>query len=140
MNAKSYLLRISRIDRALRRNAEELELLKANADCICGSFTEGERVKSSNVIGDRMAEAVAEYIDLQIDIIRESTELEKERRAIINNLKKLDAEECDLLYGVYVKGHTLHEMENLMFKSYSYITSKHGTALRHLQEIIDNEK
>lgn len=139
MKAKTYLKRLKYIETALRLNREELQRLKERTLAIGGTSSDGERVKSSNVIEDRFAQCVAEYVDLAADIISKEVELEKERKAIINNMSKLDQEEYEILYKIYVAGKSLQETADEMDRSYSFVTSKHGTALAHLQKILNKE-
>ena len=109
MNAKKYLLRIRAIDKAIQINNEELIRLRAKSEALTGAV-DGERVRTSKTVHDNMAEMVAEYVDIQGTLINESLSLEAERQGIINTIKMLIPEECDVLYLRYVNGMNFQEI------------------------------
>ena len=133
MKAKTYLRRIAYIDTALRINREELERLKIKAESIGGTASDGDRVQSSKVIGDSTAEMVAEYVDIQGTLINESLALEAERQGIINTIKMLIPEECDVLYLRYVNDKSFQEISCEMDRALSTINGIHSRAIQHLQ-------
>lgn len=72
------------------------------------------------------------------EVIKELGELQRERRAIIANIEKLNEAEYDILHGRYVQGKALKAIAVERGESYSLITTVHGTALRNLEDIINN--
>ena len=140
MNAKKYLLRIRAIDKAIQINNEELIRLRAKSEAMSGSTSNNDRVKSSGVFHDRMAEMVSEYIDMQGTIINESLALEAERQGIINTIKMLVPEECDVLYLRYVNGMNFQEISCEMDRALSTINGIHSRAIQHLQRILNERE
>ena len=140
MNAKKYLLRIRAIDKAIQINNEELIRLRAKSEAMSGSASNNDRVKSSGVFHDRMAEMVAEYVDIQGTIINESLSLEAERQGIINTIKMLIPEECDVLYLRYVNDKSFQEISCDMDRALSTINGIHSRAIQHLQRILNERE
>ena len=140
MNAKKYLLRIRAIDKAIQINNEELIRLRAKSEAMSGTVSNNDRVKSSGIFYDRMAEMVAEYVDIQGTIINESLSLEAERQGIINTIKMLIPEECDVLYLRYVNDKSFQEISCEMDRALSTINGIHSRAIQHLQRILNERE
>ncbi len=139
MNAKKYLLRIREIDKAIQINTEELIRLRAKSEALTGAV-DGERVRTSKTVHDSMAEMVAEYVDIQGTLINESLSLEAERQGIINTIKMLIPEECDVLYLRYVNGMNFQEISCEMERALSTINGIHSRAIQHLQRILNERE
>ena len=56
---------------------------------------------------------------------------------IINTIEQLSAEEYDLLHRKYIQGFDLVAIAKKRGKSYSWATTVHSQALKHLQAILD---
>ena len=100
---------------------------------------QGEKVKSSPN-QDKMGTAVASYLDIQGEIDMYIIQCASERQKIIGVLERLPITEYNVLYKKYVLMQDYQTIADSMGKSYSWATSWHGTALAHLQKILDEEK
>ncbi len=138
MNAKDYLQRVRKIDRLIENKLAEALHWKTVA---MGTSTnsEGERVQSSGS-KQKMADAVARYVDIESEINAEIDKLANVRREIVLTIEALPVDEYDMLYQVYVNCKELQDVATDMDKSYSWATTIHGRALAHLQKILDERE
>ena len=138
MNAKDYLQRVRKIDRLIENKLAEAMHWKTVA---MGTSTnsEGERVQSSGS-KQKMADAVARYVDIESEINAEIDKLANVRREIVLTIEALPVDEYDMLYQVYVNCKELQDVATDMDKSYSWATTIHGRALAHLQKILDERE
>ena len=60
------------------------------------------------------------------------------RNEIIGVIEQLPEASYDILHKIYIQGMTLDEVAYARDKSRSWAASLHGTALKHLQDILDN--
>lgn len=131
MEAKEYLKRIRKIDNLIKNKFAEKTLWQGVA---LGTTTtaESEAVQSS---GSKqiMADAVVRYTDIE----KEINELEAERQSIIKTIEALPVAEYDLLHKHYVQGMPFKVIAIFNSKTYSWATTKHGRALKSVQEILD---
>ena len=98
---------------------------------------DGERVSSSGN-KQRMASAIESGIDKERWIDEQINELRAEWRRIVETIAMLPEDESDILHRVYVEYQPLKEVAYARKEAYSTITGKHGTALRHIQEILNS--
>jgi DNA-directed RNA polymerase specialized sigma24 family protein len=138
VNAKDYLQRVKKIDRLIENKIAEAMHWKTVAT---GTSTnsEGERVQSSGS-KQKMADAVARYVDIEAEINEEIDRLADVRREIVLTIEVLPVDEYDMLYQVYVNCKELQDVATDMDKSYSWATTIHGRALAHLQKILDERE
>lgn len=150
IRAKEYLEQIAKIDLYIKNKLIERQQW---VDVALGVTAEigNERVQSS---GDkqRMATAVAKYVDIEEELNEQIQSIIDRKRRIISVLEKLDGEEYDFLHMVYVQHIPLYgirvvyvqhiplkEVAKIKHYSYSGATTFHGRALQHVQHIIDSE-
>ncbi len=100
--------------------------------------SEGERVQSSGN-KQKMADAVISYSDIQADIKKRIAEAKKIQDDIVRTIARLKEPEYTVLHGVYILGKQYKEIAASENKSVSWATSLHGTALKHLQQLLDAE-
>lgn len=131
MNAKEYLRQVAKLNNMLRNKTAELEMWRSVAVGISGSC-DGERVQSSGN-PQKMADAVIKCVETEQQI----SDYIHRKSQIIKDIERLPAEEYDLLHKKYIQFFTLDEIAAGSGKSYSWATSVHGIALKHLQEILD---
>lgn len=137
--SREYLERIKKIDllivNKLAEKARWFEIATNNTSNMSG----GERVQSSSDPHKRedawcaYAQAGEEYDAIVIACKRERDE-------IIHTIEKLPPMEYDLLHNVYVQYKSLKEYAVDKGKAYSWATTIHGIALKHLQGILDARK
>lgn len=94
-----------------------------------------EKVQSSGS-GDKVGNAVAEYVSLEAEI----DELKAKRKSIIQTIELLNYNEYDLLYHVYVNYFTIKAVASINDKSKSWAVKTQKKALEHLQVILDERE
>lgn len=132
MRAKAYLEQIAKYDKIITNRLRDQARLQELATSITANYSDGPRVQSS---GDphRAQNAMDKWVDLS----REIDELVDKRIDIIRDLETLNATEYELLELVYVQCLTLYAAADKMDKSYSWVTTVHGRALKNVQSILD---
>lgn len=101
--------------------------------------SESERVKSSGN-QQKMETAVCRYVTIQEEIDRNIATLIDLKTSVIHTIEQLPATEYDLLHHVYIQGKTLYDFADENKKTYSWATTIHGRALKHLQDILDESE
>lgn len=149
MKAKDFMLQIKKLDKMIENKLAEREhwLSMATSTTAAAAPETGVRVQTSGS-KQQMENAVARYIDIERDINECIDRLYDERKKIISVIEKLDVVQYDLLHKMYVgvrnKGKmeymNLNQVAELYEKSYSWATTMHGIALKHVQEIINREE
>lgn len=138
MKAKDYLMQLQKLDKLIENKLAEKERWK----CIATTTTAplgGERVQSSGN-PHKMADAVCRYIELESEINACIDRFVDQRQEIISTIEVLEVKEYDLLHKVYVQYMTLQEAATAIDKSYTWVTTVHGTALKNLQSILDERE
>lgn len=143
MKADKYLQQIEKIDKLIENKIAEAERWKEIA-MGSTSYSEGERVQSSGT-KQKMADAVARYVDLEAEINAEIDLLVDKKLEIIRMIEKLPADEYDLLHKRYVMLKNLKDIaadisdkkDKAFETAYSWATTIHGRALAHLQKLLD---
>lgn len=138
MRAKEYLLNISKIDKLIENKIAEMENWKAIAMGTT-AYSEGDRVQSTSA-KEKMADAVARYLDMEAEVNAEIDRLIDTKQEVISTIERLKVDEYDVLHKIYVQGKSFQEVAIDKGKSYSWVTSKHGRALANLQKILDGRK
>ena len=135
MTAKEYLLQVKKLDMMISNKLQEVEHWK----CIATSTTtsgDGERVQASGS-QQKMADAVARYMDIERDINAAIDELVDRRQEIIQTIEQLPVTEYDILHKVYIQGQDFSVVADGYDKTYSWVTTVHGRGLKHLQNILN---
>ena len=135
MKAKEYLGQIAKIDTYIKNKLIERKQWQDIATGITAEIGR-ERVQSS---GDkqRMATAIARYLDIEKEIDGCIRSLTEQRKEIIAVIEQLETEEYDFLHMVYVQHIPLKKIAELKHYSYSWATTFHGRALQQVQKILD---
>lgn len=143
MKAKEYLHQVEKLDNMIHNKQIEVEQWRYIA-MGSGSFAEGERVQSSGN-QQKMADAVARYIDIETQINADIDRYIDIKQQVISTIEQLPANEYDLLHKMYIgimedsctRYLTLDEVADIKNKSYSWATTLHGRALASVQKILD---
>lgn len=108
MTAKEYLLQVKKLDMMISNKLAEVEHWKsiATSTTISG---DGERVQSSGS-QQKMADAVARYMDIEREINAAIDKLVERRQEIIKTIEQLPPIEYDMLHKVYVQFRTLEDV------------------------------
>ena len=138
MDAKIFLQQLKKLDYMITNKIIEKEQWMTIATGTTAQMG-GERVQSSSS-QQKMADAVGKYIDMEKEIDRIIDMLVDTRQDVINVIEKLNATEYDLIHKIYVQYLTLDDVAELYEKSYSWVTTVHGRALKNVQKILDGRK
>lgn len=138
MKAKGYLLQYRKLDRVIRNKEIEKQQWKDLATSITVN-TDGERVQSSGR-KDGMANAVAKYVDLEIEIDKLINSCIKLKMEITSTLEQLNADDYELLHKVYIQGMELKLASYSMGRSESWGSTTHGRALQRLDRILSERE
>ena len=89
----------------------------------------------------KMEGAVVRYINIEQEIDMVVDELVDRRKDVISVIEQLKPDEYDVLHKRYVQYMELYEVaEQYDDKSYSWVTTTHGRALKNVQKILDQRE
>lgn len=137
-NARGYLMQLKKLEKMIKNKLFEKEHWKSVA---LGTTAQmgGERVQSSSS-QQKMADAVAKYMDMDAEIDRAIDALVDKRNEVISVIEKLPVVQYDLLHKVYVQYKTLDEVAELYDRSQSWAKNVHRKALRNVHKILVTEQ
>lgn len=138
MRAKEFLSQIKKLDRMIVNKRIEIRQLKEIANNSTGDMT-GEKVQSSGN-PQRIAEAIVKYVDLEREIFQDINKLIDARRDVISVIEQLSTTEYDILHKLYVQNITFQDVATAYDRTYSWATTIHGRALKHVQRILDERE
>lgn len=133
MNAKEYLRQIRLLDVLIQDKKNEIQRWDDSANSL-GGFSVGERVQSSRNL-HKMQDAIHESIDLKNEVVT----LSNKRQEIISTIKRLPADECKVLYMVYVNGLLVKQAAVECKKSYIWAKKMHTRGLNGIQSMLDSQ-
>ena len=131
---KRFLNQIKKLDKLIENKLAEKEQWKLIASGTTIQLR--ERVQSSGS-QQKMADAVVKYIDIESEINACIDSLISKKKDVISVIEQLDVTEYDILHKVYVQYLSLYDVAEIYDKSYSWVTSVHGNALKNVREILD---
>lgn len=138
MRAKEYLQQIEKLDLMIKNKLiEQKQLFDMATDTTVSLH--GERVQSSGS-KQRMEDTIVSMIALEEEINERIDKLVDMKRDVISVIEQLNAVEYDLLHKVYVQYIPLYDMPDKCGKSYSWVTTIHGRALKNVQRILDERE
>ena len=135
--AKLYLLQIAQLDKMIENKLADRQRWWDTAISATAQMS-GELVQSSSN-QQRMADAINEYIDIENDNDG-ITALRNKRKEIISVIEQLPLDEYDVLHKVYVQRMTYQQVADAYDLSYSWATTTHGRALRHVRDILQKKQ
>ena len=146
MKAKDFLNQLKKLDKLIENKLVERDqwFAMATSTTAASAPETGIRVQSSGS-KQQMANAADAYIDIKNEIDSMIDRLLYERKKIIAVIEKLEVTEYDILHKMYVgimdhdrrKYLDFYDIAALYNRSYSWATTMHGIALKHVQQIID---
>lgn len=148
MKAKEFLKQVLKLDKLIENKLIEREQWKSiamgttsgGADVMVnGVAHKMDRVQSSGN-PQKMADAVARYVDLEAEIDAVIDELIDTKKDVIAVIERLAPIEYDILHKMYIQHNTLDETAELCNKSYSWAKTVHGIALKNVQRILDERE
>lgn len=135
MKAKEYLQQVSKLSKLINNKIIEKKQWKDIALGTTAS-SDGERVQASSS-QQKMADAVCKYVAIEQEIDEYIDEMIETRKDVIKTIEQLPATEYDLLHIIYIQEKTLDDVADKYNKTYSWTTTVHGRALKHVQNMLD---
>ena len=135
MNAKEFLRQIKKLDRLIENKLIEIQRWKDIANNTTANLS-GERVQSSGN-PQKIADAIGRYIDLEREINQDIDNLVDAKKDVIGVIEQLNATEYDVMHKIYVQHLTLEDVADAYDRTYSWVTTIHGRALKHVQNILN---
>lgn len=148
MKAKDFLKQVMKLDMMIENKLIEREQWKSiamgttssGADVMVnGVAHKMDRVQSSGS-QQKMADAVARYVDIEREIDAVVDELIETKKDVVAVIEMLAPIEYDILHKVYVQHITLDDVADRLGKTYSWATTIHGRALKNVQDILDSRE
>jgi DNA-directed RNA polymerase specialized sigma subunit len=148
MRSKEFLQQLVKLDMMIENKLIERDQWKSiamgttsgGADVmINGVAHKMDKVQSSGN-PQKMADAVAKYVDLEAEIDTVIDELIETKKDVIAVIEMLTPIEYNILHKVYVQRMELDEVAALCNKTYSWVTTIHGRALKNVQKILDERE
>lgn len=134
--AQKYLEQVEKIDTIIRNKLIEKRQWMDIALGITAE-TGGDRVQSSGT-QSKMADAVARCVDIEAEIDSYIDRLIDIKREVTQVIEKLDSPtEYNLLHLRYIQFKTLWQIAEDYDRDYGWVTTTHGRALAHVQDILD---
>lgn len=138
MEAKHFLLQVKKLDKLIENTMAEAQRWREIANNTSVDMSR-ERVQSSgnhNVTAD----AICAYLDLDAEIARKLDDFIEAKKDVISVIEQLNATEYDVLHKLYVQDYTLQDVASIYDHAYTWATTVHGRALKHVQNILDQRK
>ena len=138
MKAKCFLRQIEKLDSMIKNKVVEQDQWRSIAMGTTAPMG-GERVQSSGN-KQKMADAVERFVEIERDINRSIDILVDTKNDVISVIEQLKTIEYDILHKLYVQYMSLYDVADIYDKSYSWVTTIHGRALKNVQTILDQRE
>lgn len=135
MKAKEYLEQVKKFDIMITNKLKEVDQWKLIA-MSSTAHSDGERVNASGS-QQKMADAVCRYVAIQEEIDTAIDRMVDIKMDIIHTIEKLPVTEYDILHKIYIQYKSFYDVADEYDNTYSWVTTAHGRALKHLQVILD---
>ena len=137
MTATEYLRQIAVLDSRLKQKMALVVEMKSTASGLKGVAYDTDRVQTSH--DDRMAGMMAKIIDLEYEIMDESVELIRLRKAIADKIMLIGNEKYEkVLFYRYVNRLTFQTIAIEMECDIRHVFRIHGKALRTFEKKVLN--
>jgi anaerobic ribonucleoside-triphosphate reductase len=138
--AQLYLEQVEKIDAIVEGKLIEQRQWKELALNITANM-EGERVQSSSATTSKMEDAVIQCLMVEEQISEEVKRLIARKQDVVRTIESLyNPTEYRILHMRYIRYIPFDEIAVQMDKDYSWVTTTHGRAVRHVQDILSKEK
>ena len=135
MNAKQFLKQVAKLDKLIANKMIEIQQWKEIANNTTANMT-GDRVQSSHN-PQKIADAIGRYIDLEAEIRADIETLIAAKKDVIAVIEQLEATEYDILHKIYIQHLSLWDVADAYEKTYSWVTTVHGQAVKNVQVILN---
>jgi DNA-directed RNA polymerase specialized sigma24 family protein len=138
--AQAFLLRVEMIDALVENKLIEQRQWKDLAMSITANM-DGERVKTSSASTSKMNDAVIKCIMVEEEVADAVEKLIAEKKKVVQTIEKLYSPmEYRILHMRYIQYISLADIAEKLKREYTWVTTTHGRAVKHLQGILDREK
>lgn len=138
--AQAFLARVEMIDALVQNKLIEQRQWKDLALSITANM-EGERVQSSSTTTSKMEDAIIKCIMVEEEIAAVVERLIAEKKKVVSTIERLySPTEYRVLHMRYIQYISLSDIAEKMGKDYTWATTTHGRALRHVQELLEKEE
>lgn len=139
-DAQEFLERVEKISALIENKLIELRQWKDVALNITASIG-GERVQSSSKTTSKMEDAVVKCIMVEDEIASAVERMISEKKKVVRVIEMLSSPtEYRVLHMRYIQYISLADIADTLNKEYTWVTTTHGRALKHVQEILDKER
>lgn len=98
---------------------------------------EGERVQSSSATTSKMADAVVKCIMIEEEIAAAVDKLIAEKKMVVRTIESLHSPtEYRILHMRYIQYISLADIAAKLNKEYTWVTTVHGRAVKHVQDLL----
>ena len=133
--AETFLERVERIDAIVPNKLIERQQWHDLALSITAHM-DGERVQSSGS-QSKMADAVIRCHDMEGEILQAVEKLIAEKQKVVSTLERLESPiEYKILHMRYIQYIPLVEIASTLKMEYTNVTTIHGRAKKHVQELL----
>jgi anaerobic ribonucleoside-triphosphate reductase len=134
-----YLERVEKIDVLVENKLIERRQWKDLALSITANM-DGERVKSSSTTTSKMEDAVIKCLMVEEEIAAEVENLIAEKKKIVRTIESLYSPmEYRVLHMRYIQYIDFDSIAEKLKKDYSWVTTTHGRAVKHVQDVLSRE-
>ena len=136
--AQIFLERAEKIEAILENKLIEQRQWRELALSITANM-DGERVQTSKSTS-KMADAVINCIAIEEEIAGIVEKLIAEKQKVTQTIEKLySPTEYKILHMRYIQHISLTDISEKLDKEYTWVTTTHGRALKHLESILEKE-
>lgn len=137
--AQAFLAKVEMIDALVQNKLIEQRQWKDLALSITANM-EGERVQSSSTTTSKMEDAIIKCIMVEEEIASAVERLIAEKKRVVSTIERLySPTEYRVLHMRYIQYISLSDIAEKMGKDYTWATTTHGRALKHVQELLEKE-
>lgn len=138
--AQAFLARVEMIDALVQNKLIEQRQWKDLALSITANM-DGEKVQSSSTTTSKMEDAIIKCIMVEEEIASAVERLIAEKKRVVSTIEQLySPTEYRVLHMRYIQYISLSDIAEKMGKDYTWATTTHGRALKHVQEILEKEE
>lgn len=100
----------------------------------------GERVKSSSTSTSKMEDAVLKCIMIEDEIAAAVDRLIAEKKKVVRTIEALHSPtEYRILHMRYIQHISLADIAENLNREYTWVTTVHGRAVKHVQDLLNKE-
>lgn len=136
--AQTYLKQVEKIDTIIRNKLIEKAQWKDIALGIT-AHSDGERVQATGS-KQKMADAIDKCVDMDAEINMLIDKLVDLKRDVSSVIEQLSAAEYDVLHKIYIQYFSLYDVAEMKGKTYSWVTTVHGRALKNVANILNERE